>query len=100
MVDPLESHQRRGLQGSFDSAGASHSRSTDSAQDDRVEKDYGFTVTITTPCEATGVENFSVSFPRSLCCQRSRTAAFRWLGYTRSCHAAVMFCSDAPRLSS
>ena len=38
-------------------------------------KFYGFTVTITTPCDATGAENLPVNFPRSFFCQRSRTAA-------------------------
>ena len=41
---------------------------------------YGFTVTITTPCDATAAENFPVNFPRSLCCHRSRTAALMLLG--------------------
>ena len=36
---------------------------------------YGFTVTITTPCDATGAENLPVNFPSSFFCHRSRTVA-------------------------
>src|ERR1700687_1704711 len=41
---------------------------------------YGFTVTITTPCDATGVVNLPVTFPKSLCCHKSRTEALSEMG--------------------
>ncbi len=40
-------------------------------------KRYGLTVTITTPCDTTGAENFPVNLPKSLCAHKSRTAALR-----------------------
>ena len=41
---------------------------------------YGFTVTITTPCDGTLAENFAVDFPRSFFCHKSRTEADRFGG--------------------
>ncbi len=38
---------------------------------------YGLTVTITTPCDSTGTENFPVNFPKSWCAHKSRIAALR-----------------------
>ena len=38
-------------------------------------QDYGFTTTITTPCDATFAENFPVDFPKSFLSHRSRTEA-------------------------
>ena len=38
-----------------------------------VDENYGFSVTITTPCDGTVAENFPVNFPRSFFCHKSRT---------------------------
>src|SRR5581483_11307870 len=61
---------------------------------------HGFTVTITTPCDATVAVNFPVNRPRSLCCHKSRTAAEKCSGYSKSAQFTVIGASAVPRFSS